>query len=62
MIILNAEPQGVCRTVLESPIFRTVVKVVGADPLVMSLNDAEDLARDFMAQEEADLGAELDSY
>ncbi len=42
--------------------FRTVVRAVAADPLVMSLNDAEDLARDFMAQEEADLDAVHDPY
>lgn len=42
--------------------FKTVVKAVAADPLVMSLRDAEDLARDFIAMEEADLDETLDAY
>ena len=42
--------------------FRTVVRAVAADPLVMSLNDAQDPARDFMSQEEADLDAVHDPY
>lgn len=42
--------------------FRTAVKAVACDPLVMSLRDAEDLARDLMAQEEADMDPIWDAY
>lgn len=42
--------------------FNTVVRAVAADPLVMSLNDAKDLAREFMAIEEAHLGRLWDDY
>jgi alpha-galactosidase/6-phospho-beta-glucosidase family protein len=42
--------------------FRTVVKAVACDPLVMSLRDAEELARDLMAQEEENLDPIWDAY
>jgi len=42
--------------------FHTAVKAVACDPLVMSLRDAEELARDFMAQEESDMDPVWDAY
>jgi alpha-galactosidase/6-phospho-beta-glucosidase family protein len=42
--------------------FQTVVKAIACDPLVMSLNDAKNIARDLFAIEEANLDRKWDSY
>ncbi|MBI5722941.1 MAG: hypothetical protein HZA50_03205 [Planctomycetes bacterium] len=42
--------------------FRTAVKAIAADPLVMSLNDAEDIAKELIAQEEDDMDRAWDAY
>lgn len=42
--------------------FNTAVRAIASDPLVMSLNDAKDLARDLIAIEEAHLDKKWDKY
>jgi alpha-galactosidase/6-phospho-beta-glucosidase family protein len=42
--------------------FDTAVRAIACDPLVMSLTDARELARDLIALEEAHLGRAWDSY
>jgi alpha-galactosidase len=42
--------------------FNLAVKAIAADPLVMSLSDARDLARDLIALEENHLGKKWDPY
>ena len=42
--------------------FDTAVRAIACDPLVMSLSDARDLARDLIAQEEDDLDPKWDGY
>lgn len=42
--------------------FKTVVKSIACDPAVMSLNDAIDIAHDFMALESADLDSRWEPY
>jgi alpha-galactosidase/6-phospho-beta-glucosidase family protein len=42
--------------------FDTAVRAIACDPLVMSLNDAADLARDLIAMEEAHLDKRWDAY
>ncbi len=42
--------------------FDTVVRAIACDPLVMSLSDARDLARDLIALEENDLDRRWDGY
>lgn len=42
--------------------FNTAVKAIAADPLVMSLSDAKDLARDHIALEEDHLDSKWDAY
>lgn len=42
--------------------FQAAVRAIAADPLVMSLSDAKDLARDFIALEEAHLDSTWNEY
>jgi alpha-galactosidase len=42
--------------------FNTLVKAIACDPVVMSMNDAKDLAHNLLALEEEDLGPLWDSY
>lgn len=62
LILPSIEEQELALEAAMTGNFRTIVKAVAADPLVMSFRDAEDLAREFMALEENDLDHNLDHY
>ena len=62
LIYPSIEEQELALDAALSGNFRTVVKAVAADPLVMSLRDAEEIARDLIAQEEDDMGRIWDPY